>query len=74
MGKYVTYKCDICRDPKPYADLMGVRFTDYRNFKLSDPSSTDGVHICLPCGRQLAKQLPDRIAGIPDRAAVSEDG
>lgn len=56
------YSCDICRDPKPKAVLHGVHFLDLRKFDLRDADSTEGVHICTQCLRQLSVQASPALA------------
>jgi len=57
MSFRAIYKCDVCREDTPKGDLMGVRFSGLRDFKLSTPESTDGTHICMRCLGQLREQL-----------------
>lgn len=57
MGMKKVYTCDICRDPVEVQFLKGVNFSGMKKFKLDMPQSTEGVHICIPCLRQLKEQL-----------------
>ncbi len=58
--KKVTYSCDICRDETPKDQLMGCNFRNMKEFKLDTAASTDGVHICMGCLRQLEQQLAQK--------------
>lgn len=57
MSFRAIYICDICREDTPKENLMGCRFSDLRQFKLSPPESTDGIHICMLCLNQLREQI-----------------
>ena len=59
MGMKKIYTCDICREEKSPEQLLGVVFEDLHKFKLGFPSDTDGVHICIECGKQLKELLRD---------------
>ena len=52
------YSCDICRDEiKDPSDSFGVHFSNMTDFTLGGCGSTDGVHICYCCARQLREHL-----------------
>jgi hypothetical protein len=53
-----VYECNICRDPMPATELIGVVFKTNKAFELGSPHHTDGVHICFRCAGQLRAQLP----------------
>jgi len=57
MSFRAIYICDICREETLKGNVMGVRFTDLRQFRLSEPESTQGIHICMMCLDQLREQL-----------------
>ena len=57
MGMKTIYNCDICRDECKISDLLGVRFDSLKEFHISHPNKTEGVHICLSCAKQLKKEL-----------------
>jgi hypothetical protein len=59
MSVKTTYRCDVCRSDKSPSDLYGVRFSNLHDFKLGSPIDHEGVHICLRCTEQIAK---DRLA------------
>ncbi len=56
-----AYNCDICRENKPPTELMGCNFSSMSAFKLDTAHSTDGVHLCKDCLKQLKEQLPHLI-------------
>lgn len=62
MSVKTTYKCDVCRDEKGLQVLFGIRFLDLKHFKLGHPQGHEGVHICLGCVEQIAKQYPGNAA------------
>jgi len=52
------YTCDICRDTvKNINNLYGIKFSDMWQFSVCGYGSTDGVHICFDCAKQLREQL-----------------
>ena len=55
--KKVIYSCDICRDPADRVSLVGLNFSGMKRFKIDTVQSTDGVHICIGCLKQLQEQL-----------------
>ena len=57
MGMKKVYSCDICRDEVKDTDLYGVCFSNMRTFTLGGYGSTDGVHICKFCAKQLQTHL-----------------
>ena len=57
MGKKTIYNCDICREDKPGKDLFGVNFSNMQEFTLGGFGSTEGVHICFKCAKQLRRHL-----------------
>lgn len=57
MSMKIIYKCDICRDEKDKAQLMGCNFTTLNKFKLDKPQTTEGVHICNSCLMQIRDQM-----------------
>lgn len=65
MGKRVIFDCNICREDKDWKEMWGVIFSNMTKFKIGDPKSTDGVHICDMCLNQLREQL---------MAGVTKDG
>ena len=68
MSFRAIYTCDICREETLKGNVMGVRFIDMRQFKLSEPESTQGTHICVMCLNQLREQLG------PPRSPVPQPG
>ena len=60
MSVKKVYKCNICRDEKITPELMGVMFSGNTVFTLGMPSSTDGVHICFDCLKQLKAHLENK--------------
>lgn len=56
MSFRAIYKCDICRDDTAKEQVVGAHFIGMKNFKLSAPESTQGVHICLGCIGQIYDQ------------------
>lgn len=65
--KREIYSCDICGDENNPVDLIGLRFSDMQDFKLSGARATDGKHLCVRCARQLAEQLPVHLQIEPPR-------
>jgi hypothetical protein len=59
MGTKRVYTCDICRSEKSPGQLIGCNFTNMTQFKLATVYSTDGVHICKDCLKQLKEQIPN---------------
>lgn len=57
MGKKIIYNCDICRENKNHAELIGLNFSGMKEFKFDTAASTDGVHICMDCIRQIKEQI-----------------
>ncbi len=57
MGMKQTYNCDICREQKIPNELIGFNFTGMKKFKLDHARSTDGVHACKDCLRQIKEQI-----------------
>ena len=58
MAMKRIYSCDICKDEiKDPRDSFGVHFTNMADFTLGSYGSTDGVHICHRCARQLREYL-----------------
>jgi len=60
MSVKKVYTCNICRDGKETPELMGVMFSVNNIFTLGMPSSTDGVHICFDCLKQLKAHLENK--------------
>jgi hypothetical protein len=58
MGMKQVYNCDICREEKSPGQLIGCNFIGMTKFKLDTARSTDGVHICKDCLKQLKEQIP----------------
>lgn len=58
MGMKEVYNCDICREVKSKGQLIGCNFKNMKEFKLDVPQSTQGVHICKDCLKQLKEQIP----------------
>lgn len=52
-----VYTCDLCHEKAQPDKMVGLRFTNLRDFKIDDARSTDGTHICEWCLKQLAQQL-----------------
>ena len=58
MSMKKEYTCDICCERvSTLTDLIGIRFTNMKNFTLDTHDSTDGVHICRSCAKQLKHLL-----------------
>jgi hypothetical protein len=74
MSARRVYKCDVCRDEiKGIERCYGVNFSGMKKFKLDDPMTTDGVHICFSCLQQLEVQIPETQASVtysPDNTVV----
>jgi len=66
MGIKTIYFCDICRDEiKNPVDSFGICFSNLTEFTLGGYGSTDGLHICYRCAKQLQKELSKiNIAGL----------
>ncbi len=64
MSMREVYTCDVCRDVVDRKEVYGCNFTGMKNFKLSDPVSTKGVHICYRCLKQLEVQIPETKASV----------
>ncbi len=62
MGFKKIYNCDTCRDVKKVHELYGLNFKNLTEFTIDRAESTEGVHICKNCIRQIQAQK------------VSEDG
>ena len=61
MGMRRIYNCDICRDEiKDPRNSFGVCFSNMTDFTLGGYGSTDGVHICYRCARQLREHLNNK--------------
>jgi hypothetical protein len=62
MSFRAIFTCDICKEDTARAGILGCRFQNLHDFKLSPPESTDGTHICNRCLDQLRVQLgPKRV-------------
>jgi len=60
-----VYTCDLCRDEVKVPDrCYGLNFSGMKKFKLADPVSTDGAHICFSCLQQLEVQIPETQASV----------
>lgn len=60
MSMKKIYTCNICRDEvKDLNLLFGVHFSNNNYFTLDKYNSTDGVHICYNCAKQLRTHLND---------------
>lgn len=59
MGMKKVYNCDICRDEKSPEQLIGFNFSGMKKFKLDTAHSTDGVHACKDCLKQIKEQIND---------------
>ena len=58
MSATKVYKCDICREKlKDNTRCYGLNFSNLVIFTVSTYLSTDGIHICYGCARQLKDQL-----------------
>lgn len=57
MSFKAIYHCDLCHEETLKGNLRGLRFTNLREFVLSDPEHTQGTHICIACLEQLRDQL-----------------
>lgn len=52
-----VYTCNLCHEKDQPDKMVGLRFSNMRDFKIDDARSTDGTHICTWCLDQLTKQL-----------------
>jgi DNA-directed RNA polymerase subunit RPC12/RpoP len=60
MGMKTVYNCNICGDKKEKVEhLFGVNFSSDKTFDLGGYGSTDRIHICYDCARQLRVHLTD---------------
>jgi len=58
MGMKKIYTCNICRDTIENPNQsFGVNFSNLTNFTFGGHGSTDGIHICYRCARQLKECL-----------------
>lgn len=57
MGMKQVYWCDICKDEKSLGQLIGLKFSGLKKFKLDTVHSTDGTHICKDCLLQIKEQI-----------------
>jgi hypothetical protein len=77
MGAKKVYTCNICQDNivNP-SDLFGVVFSSIKIFSLGGYGSTDGIHICYTCARQLVAHLNNsqirKLLGIPANNTETE--
>jgi len=54
MSVKIEYNCDVCRTAKPKQEILAVRFSGMKDFKLLQPNTVGfddhrGVHICKSC-------------------------
>ena len=63
MSMKQEYACDICRNSKSRNDLVGLCFSGLTNFRFVIASSTEGVHICNPCIKQLRIEIEKYVTG-----------
>jgi hypothetical protein len=65
MSARRVYRCELCRDElKPDERCFGLNFSTLKKFKLADPASTDGAHVCFGCLQQLELQIPESQASM----------
>jgi hypothetical protein len=57
MSMKRAYACNLCRDEFPVDQMIGVYFTNMKDFHFDTASSTDGVHICKRCIPQLQVEI-----------------
>ena len=71
-----VYSCNICSDEMPANNLIGLRFSNLKQFKFSHARQTDGIHICKGCLKQIV-QLGGKVnfvSGVAFGAEISTKG